>query len=63
MAIVEENFPRGAKSKDDKRERHANEKKRKVESLFKVKPSDFHVMLYQPITLHFESVVMQLFCN
>lgn len=49
MAIVEENFPRGSKTKDDKRERHANEKKRKVESLFKVKPSDFH-MLYQPVT-------------
>ena len=27
MAIVEENFPRGGKSRDEKRERPANEKK------------------------------------
>jgi hypothetical protein len=37
MAIVEENFPRGGKSRDVKRERPANEKKWKNESLFKVK--------------------------
>ena len=44
MAIVEENFPRGAKNKDEKRERPANEKKRKIESLFKVKQSDCYIV-------------------
>ncbi|XP_057371391.1 protein RRP5 homolog [Daphnia carinata] len=35
MAIVEGDFPRGAKARDEKREHHAHEKKRKVENLFK----------------------------
>lgn len=37
MAIVEGDFPRGAKAKDEKREHHGHEKKRKIENLFKVK--------------------------
>lgn len=40
MAIVEENFPRGSKSKDDRRERPPNEKKRKIDSLFKVRQDE-----------------------
>uniref|UniRef100_A0A0P6D669 Programmed cell death protein pre-rrna processing protein rrp5 n=1 Tax=Daphnia magna TaxID=35525 RepID=A0A0P6D669_9CRUS len=39
MAIVEGDFPRGAKAKDEKREHHGHEKKRKIENLFKGAPS------------------------
>ena len=46
MAIVEENFPRGGKSRDEKRERPANEKKWKNESLFKVKQNSMIYIVF-----------------
>ena len=51
MAIVEENFPRGGKSRDEKRERPANEKKWKNESLFKVKRNSMLYIVFANITV------------
>ena len=51
MDIVEENFPRGGKSRDEKRERPANEKKWKNESLFKVKRNSMLYIVFANITV------------